>query len=46
MAVMMLISGNSSVMGVFTVNGLLRLLGWLTTAAMAAAVIAMAVTAL
>jgi NRAMP (natural resistance-associated macrophage protein)-like metal ion transporter len=44
MAVMMLVSARSSVMGVFTVNGWLRVLGWLTTAAMAAAVVAMLVS--
>lgn len=41
MAVMMLVAARSSVMGVFTVTGALRVLGWLTTAVMAAAVVAM-----
>ncbi len=45
LAVMMLVSSKHSVMGVFTVNGTLRLLGWLTTALMAASVVAMAVAA-
>jgi NRAMP (natural resistance-associated macrophage protein)-like metal ion transporter len=41
MAVMMLMAQRKSVMGVFTVNGSLRLLGWIATAVMAAAVAAM-----
>ena len=44
MAVMMLISTRKSVMGVFTVNGTLRLVGWLATLVMAAAVVAMGVS--
>jgi NRAMP (natural resistance-associated macrophage protein)-like metal ion transporter len=43
MVVMMLLAGRSDVMGVHTVNGRLRLLGWLSTAAMAAAVVGMLV---
>jgi len=46
LAVMMLVSARSKVMGVFTVGGPLRWLGWLTTAMMAASVVAMASTAL
>ena len=41
MAVMMLVSTRKSVMHVFTVNGSLLWLGWLATAVMAAAVVAM-----
>lgn len=44
MVVMMLVSSRRSVMGEFRVHGMLRLLGWLATAAMAAAVLAMAAT--
>lgn len=44
MAVMMLLSGRASAMGVFTVVGPLRALGWLTTAVMVAAVAAMVLT--
>jgi Mn2+/Fe2+ NRAMP family transporter len=44
MAVMMLISTRKSVMGVFTLNGPLRLVGWLATLVMAAAVVAMGVS--
>ena len=43
MAVMMLVSTRKSVMKVFTVNGPLLWLGWLATAVMAAAVVAMLV---
>ena len=43
MAVMMLVSTRQSVMKVFTVNGPLLWLGWLATAVMAAAVVAMVV---
>ncbi len=41
MAVMMLICSRKSIMGEFTISGALRLLGWIATLAMAAAVIAM-----
>lgn len=41
MAVMMLVSARQSIMGVFTINGSLRWLGWLTTALMTASVLAM-----
>jgi NRAMP (natural resistance-associated macrophage protein)-like metal ion transporter len=44
MVVMMIVSRRRSVMGVFTVHGGLLWLGWLATAVMAAAVLAMAVT--
>ena len=41
MVVMMLLAGRRDIMGTHTVNGRLRLLGWLSTAAMAAAVVGM-----
>lgn len=41
MAVMMLLSTKASIMGRFTVEGPLRIIGWLATAVMAAAAIAM-----
>lgn len=41
MVVMMLLAGRRDIMGAHTVNGHLRLLGWLSTAVMAAAVIGM-----
>ena len=41
MVVMMLLAGRRDIMGAHTVNGRLRLLGWLSTAAMAAAVVGM-----
>ena len=44
MAVMMLVSTRKSVMSVFTVDGALLWLGWLATAVMSAAVVAMAFT--
>ena len=44
MAVMMLVSTRKPVMGVFTVGGGLLWLGWLATAVMAAAVVALLVT--
>lgn len=44
MVVMMLVSTRPSVMGVFTLNGPLRLLGWVAVVVMAAAVIAMGAT--
>lgn len=46
MAIMMLISVNSKVMGKFTVTGPLRLVGWSATVVMGATVIGMAVTAI
>ena len=46
MAVMMLMSMRSSVMGVFTLNRPLLWIGWLATGVMALAVVAMGVTAL
>ena len=46
MAVMMLVSTRRSVMGVFKVHGALLWLGWLATAVMAAAVIAMIATSI
>jgi NRAMP (natural resistance-associated macrophage protein)-like metal ion transporter len=45
MIVMMLMSARYTIMGPFIVTGALRFLGWLSAAAMAACVIAMAVTA-
>jgi NRAMP (natural resistance-associated macrophage protein)-like metal ion transporter len=44
MAIMMLLTARADVMGRFTVRGPLRWLGWLATAVMAAAVVAMALT--
>lgn len=44
MAVMMLIASRKEVLGDFTVNGGLRILGWIATAVMAVAVVAMAMT--
>ena len=44
MAVMMLVSTRKSVMGVFTLNRPLILMGWIATAVMAAAVLTMGVT--
>ena len=41
MAIMMLLSGRGDIMGPFIVNGPLRWLGWLATALMGAAVLAM-----
>ncbi len=43
MAVMMLLSTRTAIMGHFTVHGPLRFLGWLATAAMAAAAVAMGI---
>ena len=44
MIVMMLLAGRRDIMGEHTVNGRLRLLGWLSTAVMTAAVLGMLVT--
>ena len=44
MIVMMLLAGRRDIMGEHTVSGRLRLLGWFSTAVMAAAVIGMLVT--
>jgi NRAMP (natural resistance-associated macrophage protein)-like metal ion transporter len=41
MVVMMLLAGRQDIMGTHTVNGRLRMLGWLSTAVMAAAVVGM-----
>jgi NRAMP (natural resistance-associated macrophage protein)-like metal ion transporter len=41
MVVMMLLAGRTDIMGEHTVNGRLRMLGWLSTAVMAAAVVGM-----
>lgn len=46
MAVMMLISTRKSVMGVFKIHGAVLWLGWLATAVMAAAVVALIATAI
>lgn len=46
MVVMMLVSTRKSVMGVFKVHGAMLWLGWLATAVMAAAVIALLVTSI
>ena len=46
MAVMMLVCARKSVMGVFRVHGAMLWLGWLATAVMAAAVVAMIVTSI
>jgi Mn2+/Fe2+ NRAMP family transporter len=45
MVLMMLLTANTKVMGQFTVTGVLRFTGWLATAAMAAAVVGMLITA-
>jgi Mn2+/Fe2+ NRAMP family transporter len=45
MVIMMLLTGDTRVMGKFTVKGPLRLVGWLATAAMVGAVIGMLLTA-
>jgi Mn2+/Fe2+ NRAMP family transporter len=45
MAVMMMMTANRKVMGKFVIRGPLRFIGWLATAVMAAAVVAMAITA-
>lgn len=44
MVLMMLLSGSSTVMGQFRVTGVLRFMGWLATAVMAAAVVGMVIT--
>jgi Mn2+/Fe2+ NRAMP family transporter len=44
MAVMMLMAGDASVLGHFTVTRRLKALGWLATGSMAAAVVAMIAT--
>ena len=41
MAVMMLMASRKKIMGVFTINGSLRLFGWIATAVMAVAVASM-----
>jgi len=41
MAVMMLMASRKKIMGVFTIDGPLRLFGWIATAVMAASVVAM-----
>jgi Mn2+/Fe2+ NRAMP family transporter len=46
MTVMMLMSARPAIMGKFVVTGGLRLLGWLSTAAMAASVIGMGLAAI
>jgi len=46
MAMMMLTASNESVMGEFAVNGVLRVTGWIATAAMAVASAGMVLTAL
>ena len=45
MAMMMLISTNKRIMGKFTVGPAMRLVGWMATGLMAAAVLAMGVAA-
>lgn len=44
MAIMMVMTANPTIIGEFTVGGLLRAVGWLATAVMAAAVAGMAIT--
>jgi Mn2+/Fe2+ NRAMP family transporter len=44
MTTMMLMAARSDIMGRFAVRGALKLLGWIATAVMAAAVIAMLAT--
>ncbi|HXG81999.1 MAG TPA: divalent metal cation transporter [Sphingomicrobium sp.] len=46
MAVMMVIASRRAIMGEFPVNGVLRMLGWVATAVMVTAVMAMATTSL
>jgi NRAMP (natural resistance-associated macrophage protein)-like metal ion transporter len=46
MAMMMLMTANRKVMGTFVVTGALRAVGWIATAAMAAAALGMVVTSL
>jgi Mn2+/Fe2+ NRAMP family transporter len=45
MAMMMLITSNKAIMGKFRVAGILRAIGWLATAVMAAAAVGMGITA-
>jgi Mn2+/Fe2+ NRAMP family transporter len=45
MVLMMLLTGNTKVMGQFMVTGMLRFMGWLATSVMAAAVVGMLITA-
>jgi Mn2+/Fe2+ NRAMP family transporter len=45
LAAMMLISTNRTIMGKFTVGPIMRIVGWLATAVMSAAVVGMAVAA-
>jgi Mn2+/Fe2+ NRAMP family transporter len=45
MAAMMLISTNRTIMGKFTVGPIMRIVGWMATAVMSAAVVGMGVTA-
>jgi len=44
MAIMMVMTANPKVMGKFTVGGALRIVGWVATGVMAAAVVGMAIT--
>lgn len=46
MAIMMLITSNRKIMGEFVLTGLLRQVGWLATAVMAAAALGMGITSL
>jgi Mn2+/Fe2+ NRAMP family transporter len=46
MIVMMIMTSNEKIMGKFIVTGSLRIVGWIATAVMAAAAVAMAVTSL
>jgi Mn2+/Fe2+ NRAMP family transporter len=46
MTMMMLITSNKAIMGRFTIIGRRRIIGWLATAIMATAAVAMVVTAI
>src|SRR5665213_1683769 len=45
MAMMMLITSNTKIMGKFALTGILKYVGWLATAVMALAALGMAITA-
>jgi NRAMP (natural resistance-associated macrophage protein)-like metal ion transporter len=45
MAIMMILTANPKIMGEFVVEGALRVVGWIATGVMAAAVVGMAITA-
>ena len=45
MALMMIVSGNQRIIGKFSIGPIMRIVGWLATGVMSAAVLAMAVAA-